>query len=173
MGDVGDDRNRPLQRVPCGGSGLRVGFDTAAKPLVAAGDNPERIRTEAAWAYLRGVAPIPASSGRIIRHRLNRDGNRQANSVFYHIVLTRMHHDQTTRDYMARRLGGGRPWARSPASSNATPTGKSSNTSHGLTELHRSGSGPIEPTRRYVRLVTRLCQYPCPALMNQVRCRHD
>ena len=88
-------------------TGLRVGFDTAAKPLVAAGDNPERIRTEAAWTHLRGMAPIPASSGKII-HRLNRDGNRQANSALYHIVLTRMHHDQTTRDHVARRLAEGK-----------------------------------------------------------------
>lgn len=87
--------------------------------------------------------------------------------------LRRMHHDQATRDHVARRLAEGRPWARSPASSNATPTGKSSNTSHGMKELHRSGSGPIEPARRYERLVTPLCQYPCPALMNQVSCRYD
>jgi len=50
---------------------------------------------------------------------------------------------------------------------------KVSNTSHGLKELHRSGSGPIEPARHYERLVTRLCQYPCPALMNQVSCGYD
>ena len=85
-----------------------VGFDTAAKLLVAAGDNPERIRTEAAWAHLCGVAPIPASSGKTIRHRLNRGGNRQANSALYHIVLTGMHHDQATRHYVARRLGQGK-----------------------------------------------------------------
>jgi transposase len=84
-----------------------VGFDTAAKLLVAAGDNPERIHSEAAWAHLCGVAPIPASSGKTIRHRLNRGGNRQANPALYHIVLTRMHHDQATRDYVARRLGKG------------------------------------------------------------------
>ncbi len=85
-----------------------VGFDTAAKLLVAAGDNPERIRTEAAWAHLCGVAPIPASSGKTIRHRLNRGGNRQANSALFHIVITRMRHDQATRDYVARRLGEGK-----------------------------------------------------------------
>jgi transposase len=49
-----------------------VGFDVAAKLLIAAGDNPHRIRSEAAWAHLCGVAPIPASSGKIQRHRLNR-----------------------------------------------------------------------------------------------------
>ena len=85
-----------------------VGFNTAAKLLVAAGDNPERIRSEAAFAHLCGVAPIPASSGKTIRHRLNRGGNRQANSALYHIVLTRMKHDQATRDYVARRLKEGK-----------------------------------------------------------------
>jgi transposase len=85
-----------------------VGYDTAAKLLVAAGDNPQRIRSEAAWAHLCGVAPIPASSGKTIRHRLNRGGNRQANSALYHIVLTRMKHHQATRDYVARRLGEGK-----------------------------------------------------------------
>ena len=85
-----------------------VGFDTAAKLLVAAGDNPERIRTESAWGHLCGVAPIPASSGKTTRHRLNRGGNRQANSALYHIVITRMRHDQRTRDYVARRLADGK-----------------------------------------------------------------
>jgi transposase len=56
-----------------------VGVDTAATLLVAAGDNPGRLRSEAAWAHLCGVAPIPASSGKIVRHRLNRGGDRQAN----------------------------------------------------------------------------------------------
>ena len=85
-----------------------VGFDTAAKLLVAAGDNPERIRTEGAWAHLCGVAPIPASSGKTRRHRLNRGGNRQANSALYHIVITRMRHDQPTRNYVAHRLAEGK-----------------------------------------------------------------
>lgn len=58
-----------------------LGADGAAVLLVAAGDNPERIHSEAARAHLCGVAPIPASSGKTIRHRLNRGGNRQANSV--------------------------------------------------------------------------------------------
>jgi transposase len=85
-----------------------VGFDTAAKLLVAAGDNPQRIRSEAAFAHLCGVAPIPASSGKTKRHRLNRGGNRQANSALFHVVITRMRHDQATRDYVARRLAEGK-----------------------------------------------------------------
>ncbi len=76
--------------------------------MVAAGDNPERIRSEAAFALLCGVAPIPASSGKTRRHRLNRGGNRQANSALFHVVITRMRHDQATRDYVARRLAEGK-----------------------------------------------------------------
>ncbi len=74
----------------------------------SAGDNPHRIRSEAAWAHLCGVAPIEASSGKVQRHRLNRGGNRQANSAIYRILLTRMSHDQRTRDYVARRTAEGK-----------------------------------------------------------------
>ncbi len=80
-----------------------VGVDTAAILLVAAGDNPERIRSEAAWAHLCGVAPIPASSGKVIRHRLNPGGNRQANHALWRIVITRMSSDPRTRRYVERR----------------------------------------------------------------------
>ncbi len=85
-----------------------VGIDTAAILLVTAGDNPERIRSEAAWAHLCGVAPVPASSGKITRYRLNRGGNRQANHALWRIVLTRMAGDPRTRGYVARRLDEGR-----------------------------------------------------------------
>ena len=85
-----------------------VGYDTAAKVLVAAGDNPQRLHSEAAWAHMCGVAPIAASSGKTQRHRLNRGGNRQANSALYRIMLTRMRHDQRTRDYVARRSAQGK-----------------------------------------------------------------
>jgi transposase len=85
-----------------------VGFDVAAKLLIAAGDNPHRIRSEAAWAHLCGVAPIPASSGKIQRHRLNRGGNRQANSALYRIVLTRMSSDDRTKTYVAKRTAEGK-----------------------------------------------------------------
>jgi transposase len=85
-----------------------VGYETAARLLIAAGDNPERLRSEAAWARLCGVAPLPASSGKTIRHRLSRGGDRQANSALYRIMVTRISHDQRTRDYIARRLGEGK-----------------------------------------------------------------
>ena len=86
-----------------------VGVDTAAILLVAAGDNPERIRSEAAWAHLCGVAPLEATSGKVVhRHRLNRGGNRQANHALWRIVFTRMGSDDRTRAYVERRLGEGR-----------------------------------------------------------------
>jgi transposase len=85
-----------------------VGIHTAALLLVAAGDNAQRITSEAAWAHLCGVAPIHASSGKVTRHRLNRGGNRQANHALWRIVFTRMGSDQRTRTYVERRLLEGR-----------------------------------------------------------------
>ena len=67
-----------------------VGIDTAAVLLVTAGDNPERLRSEAAWAHLCGVAPIEASSGKVTRHRLDRGGDRNANQALWRIVMTRL-----------------------------------------------------------------------------------
>jgi transposase len=67
-----------------------MGTQTAAALLIAAGDNPERLRSEAAFAHLCGAAPIPASSGKTDRHRLNRGGNRQANWALYILVIGRM-----------------------------------------------------------------------------------
>ncbi len=80
-----------------------VGHDTAAKLLIAAGDHPERLRSEAAWAHLCAAAPIPASSGKVTRHRLNPGGDRQANHALYRIVITRMSSHPPTRAYVARR----------------------------------------------------------------------
>ena len=85
-----------------------VGIHTAAILLVAAGDNPERIRSEVAFAHLCGVAPIEASSGKTVRHRLDRGGNRQANHALWRILFTRMSTDARTRTYVARRLEQGR-----------------------------------------------------------------
>jgi hypothetical protein len=80
-----------------------VGPDSAAMLLVAAGDHPERLRSEAAWAHLCATAPIPASSGKVTRHRLNPGGDRQANHALWQIVITRMSSHQPTRAYPARR----------------------------------------------------------------------
>jgi transposase len=73
----------------------------------AAGDNPERIRNEAAWAHLCGVAPLDASAGKQRRHRLSRAGNRQANHALWRIVFTRMGSDDRTRVYVERRTKEG------------------------------------------------------------------
>ena len=84
-----------------------VGAETAGQLLASAGDNPERMRSEAAFAHLAGVAPIPASSGRTHRHRLNRGGDRAANNALHTIVLTRMRFDERTRAYVERRTKQG------------------------------------------------------------------
>ena len=84
-----------------------IGVDSATALLVAAGDNPGRLRNEATFAHLCGVAPIDASSGKHERHRLNRGGDRQANSALWHIVITRMVYDPRTRDYIDRRTKEG------------------------------------------------------------------
>jgi len=84
-----------------------VGPDTAALLLIAAGDHPERLRSEAAWAHLCAAAPIPASSGRVTRHRLNPGGNREANHALWRIVITRMSSHPATRAYVERRTAEG------------------------------------------------------------------
>jgi transposase len=87
---------------------LGVGPDTAAALLIAAGDNPHRLRSEAAFAALCGVSPVQASSGQTSRHRLNRGGNRAANAAIHRIVLTRLSCHQPTRTYLARRIAHGK-----------------------------------------------------------------
>jgi transposase len=84
-----------------------VGIDTAGQLLVTAGDNPQRLRSEAAFAHLCGAAPIPASSGRTDRHRLNRGGDRHANNALWRIALVRMHCHPPTRTYVERRTKQG------------------------------------------------------------------
>ena len=86
-----------------------VSPDTAALLLIAAGDHPERLRSEAAWAHMCAVAPIPASSGKVRRHRLNPGGNREANHALWRIVITRMSSHPETRAYVERRTAGGLP----------------------------------------------------------------
>ena len=87
---------------------MGVGTDVAGALLVAAGDNPERLRSEAAFAHLCGVAPLPASSGKTTgHHRLNRGGDRQANNALWRIVMVRLAWHQPTKDYMTRRTKEG------------------------------------------------------------------
>ncbi len=84
-----------------------VGTEIAGQLLTTVGDNPDRLHSEAAFAHLCGVAPIPASSGRTRRHRLNRGGDRAANNALYIIVLGRLRYDQRTRAYAERRTTEG------------------------------------------------------------------
>ena len=85
-----------------------VGPNTAALLLIAAGDHPGRLRSEAAWAHLCGSAPIPASSGKTVRHRLNPGGDRQANHALRRIVFTRLGSHPATRAYAERRTAEGK-----------------------------------------------------------------
>ena len=84
-----------------------VGPDTAADLLIAAGSNPDRLHSEAAFASLCGVSPVPASSDKTNRHRLNRGGDRQANAALYRVVVVRLCHDLRTQAYLRRRTAEG------------------------------------------------------------------
>ena len=85
-----------------------IGTENAATLLIVAGDNPERLGSEASFANLCGVAPIEASSGKVVRHRLNRGGHREANRALYMICLARMRRDLRTQRYVARRTAEGK-----------------------------------------------------------------
>jgi transposase len=104
-----DTRLRPLvsQACPALIAVHGVGPETAAQLLITLGDNPDRIHSEAAFAALCGVAPIPASSGKTNKHRLSRGGDRQANRALYMITLTRLHRCPRTRAYATRRTTQG------------------------------------------------------------------
>jgi transposase len=84
-----------------------VGPEVAGQLLTSAGDNPDRITSEAAFAHLCGAAPVPASSGRVHRHRLNRGGDRGANNALYVVVLNRLRWDPRSRAYAERRTHEG------------------------------------------------------------------
>jgi transposase len=98
---------RVTARAPGLPARYRAGPHTAATLLTAAGDHPERLRPEAAWAHLCAAAPIPAPSGKVKRHRLNPHGDRQANHALWQIVITRMSSHPPTRAYAARRTNEG------------------------------------------------------------------
>ena len=85
-----------------------VGPDTAATLLTALGDNPNRISSDAALAKLCGVSPLEASSGKTIRHRLNRGGDHDANRALHVILVVRTRSHQPNRDYFARHLAEGK-----------------------------------------------------------------
>ena len=97
------DRAAPLLTSQFG-----VAADSAAELLIVVGDNPERIRSDAALAKLCGACPIPASSGKTTRHRLNRGGHRQANAALHRVIVVRMRFHRPTIDYVERRSSEGR-----------------------------------------------------------------
>ena len=102
MRSILDTNARPLLDI------YRAGTITAATIAIVAGDNPERIRDEAAFAKLCGACPIPASSGKTNRHRLNRGGNRQGNMALHRIAIVRLRYHQPTRDYVAKKTREGK-----------------------------------------------------------------
>lgn len=85
-----------------------IGPETAAALLVTIGDNPDRLRSEASFAHLCGVAPIPASSGRTTRHRLHRGGDRSGNRALHLAVIVRLRYCERTRAYVTRRTSEGK-----------------------------------------------------------------
>ncbi len=85
-----------------------IGPDSAAQLLISAGDNAQRLRSEAAFAALCGTNPVPASSGKTTRYRLNRGGDRQANAALHRAVITRMHWHEPTQAYVERRTAEGK-----------------------------------------------------------------
>ena len=96
-----------LTAAPALVNSFGIGPDMAAALLITAGSNPDRLNSEAAFASLCSVNPIPASSGKTNRHRLNRGGDRQANAALYRIVIVRLCHDPRTQAYMCRRTAEG------------------------------------------------------------------
>jgi len=84
-----------------------IGYVSAAQLLITAGDNPERLKSEASFAALCGVSPIPASSGKTMRHRLNRGGDRAANSALHIIAIGRLRTEPRTKEYVARKIAEG------------------------------------------------------------------
>jgi transposase len=84
-----------------------IGQESAAQLLLTAGDNSERVRSEASFAALCGVSPVPASSGKVTRHRLNRGGDRAANSALHIIAIGRLRTDPRTKAYVAKRIAQG------------------------------------------------------------------
>lgn len=102
-----------------------VGTPVAATLLVTAGDNPGRLRTGASFAALCGASPVDASSGKQRRHRLNRGGDRQANSALWRIAFTRMATDPRTKANATRRTAEGKQPGRSRAASSATSRARS------------------------------------------------
>jgi transposase len=93
--------------APATSAVFALGPDTTSALLVSIGDNPDRLRSESAFAHLCGVAPIPASSGKTNRHRLHRGGDRSADHALHIAVIVRLRYCQRTKAYAARRTADG------------------------------------------------------------------
>ena len=130
-----------MQAAPTLRAAFGIGVDVAAEMLILAGDNPDRVRSEAAFAKLCGACPIPASSGNTQRHRLNYAGHRQANSALYRSIIVRMRFHAPTIDYVNCAPPKARQNARSSAASSATSHARSTAPS----APHQRHSGPPRP----------------------------
>lgn len=97
-----------ISKAPALMKSFGISTITVAEMLILIGDNPERIKSESALAKMCGVCPIPASSGKTNRMRLNRGGNRQANAAIYRVAVVRMRDDDRTKTYAARRTAEGK-----------------------------------------------------------------
>lgn len=98
-----------LKRAPQLVDEFGIGVDTAAEILIVVGDNPERIKSEAAFAKLAGISPVPTGSGLTSgKHRINHGGHRQLNAAIYRTVIVRMRHHEPTKAYVARRTAEGK-----------------------------------------------------------------
>ena len=86
---------------------LELHDEIASQLLITAGDNPQRLRSESGFAALCGVSPVPVSSGKTNRYRLNRGGDRAANSALHIIAIGRLRTDDKTKEYVARRVAEG------------------------------------------------------------------
>ena len=118
-----------------------IGHTGAAQLLLTAGDNPERLRSEASFAALCGVSPIPALSGKTVRHRLNRGGDRHANSALHIIAIGRLRTDPKTKTYVAKRVAEGTFKTRRDSSLEALPR------SRGVRPHHARRQKEINQTR--------------------------
>jgi transposase len=134
---------------------MGVGLDVAGRLLATTGDNPDRLHGEAAFAHLCGAAPIPASSGKTTRHRLNRGGDRAANAALYRIVICRLRWDPATRAYVERRTKEGRT--------------KEGRTKEGRTKEGRTKEGRTKEGRTKAEIIRCLKRYIAREVFTAIR----
>jgi len=148
-----------------------IGHTGAAQLLLTAGGNPDRIRSEARFAALCGVSPVPASSGKIIRHRLTRGGVCAANSALHIIAIGRLRTGPRTKDYVARRIAKGQHvWARHAGAEPAPPR-------RTATWIRRHRRSPVHRPRTVVAPIVRagtggvmLASWTMDGFRTKIRC---